>query len=240
MGIDPVTHKPFSQILADYGNMGGLQKSSGSLRRDLKNASVQKFEHYQPRQEGFSSINCHFMTTRTLSAEVESIQDSFLNDSSNNSMELLAQLQAIKFVTEASNYTNNESIAPHIINEGSLSSSPSSSSSTCSTAAQTGFSWRDFLVDNAFLPHDLQEQEYMAECSSNDFRSQTQSLIPQNQFFNEVTGKENIGVIRGMDFADPNSGFQTSSSSNSSFVDAMIEQENQMFSEFLDLLEQPF
>ncbi|CAI0549540.1 unnamed protein product [Linum tenue] len=51
MGIDPVTHKPFSQILADYGNInGGLSRPSaasaaatrssiGSLSRDLKNVA---------------------------------------------------------------------------------------------------------------------------------------------------------------------------------------------------------
>lgn len=35
MGIDPVTHKPFSQILADYGNMGATTRLT-SLSRDLK------------------------------------------------------------------------------------------------------------------------------------------------------------------------------------------------------------
>ncbi|XP_031253125.1 transcription factor MYB35-like [Pistacia vera] len=47
MGIDPVTHKPFSQILADYGNIGGLTKSGnriGSLNRDMKNAFMSKSE----------------------------------------------------------------------------------------------------------------------------------------------------------------------------------------------------
>lgn len=33
MGIDPVTHKPFSQILADYGSMGAFPRP-----RDLKGA----------------------------------------------------------------------------------------------------------------------------------------------------------------------------------------------------------
>lgn len=45
MGIDPVTHKPFSQILADYGNMGAFPKARarlGSLSRDLKTAFVFK------------------------------------------------------------------------------------------------------------------------------------------------------------------------------------------------------
>ncbi|XP_057806351.1 transcription factor MYB35-like [Salvia miltiorrhiza] len=36
MGIDPVTHKPFSQILADYGSMGAFRLHP--LSRDLKGA----------------------------------------------------------------------------------------------------------------------------------------------------------------------------------------------------------
>nr|TKS12467.1 putative MYB transcription factor family protein [Populus alba] len=31
MGIDPVTHKPFSKILADYGNIGGLVNLGAEL-----------------------------------------------------------------------------------------------------------------------------------------------------------------------------------------------------------------
>ncbi|GKB91447.1 transcription factor MYB35-like protein, partial [Tanacetum coccineum] len=40
MGIDPVTHRPFSQMLADYGNISGLTRTQTrmrSLSRDNKN-----------------------------------------------------------------------------------------------------------------------------------------------------------------------------------------------------------
>ncbi|KAI3820801.1 hypothetical protein L1987_08349 [Smallanthus sonchifolius] len=40
MGIDPVTHRPFSQMLAGYGNISGLTRTKtrmGSLGRDNKN-----------------------------------------------------------------------------------------------------------------------------------------------------------------------------------------------------------
>ncbi|KAM1431245.1 hypothetical protein ACFX2I_047218 [Malus domestica] len=30
MGIDPVTHKPYSQILSDYGNISGLPSTAGN------------------------------------------------------------------------------------------------------------------------------------------------------------------------------------------------------------------
>nr|GEW88960.1 transcription factor MYB35-like [Tanacetum cinerariifolium] len=41
MGIDPVTHRPSSQILADYGNISGLTRTQtrmGSLSRDNNNS----------------------------------------------------------------------------------------------------------------------------------------------------------------------------------------------------------
>lgn len=55
MGIDPVTHKPFSQILADYGNIGGLPKSGTRIRclnRDMsKNAFM---------MQNLNSMSLHF------------------------------------------------------------------------------------------------------------------------------------------------------------------------------------
>ncbi|XWS51057.1 hypothetical protein CRYUN_Cryun12cG0143400 [Craigia yunnanensis] len=166
MGIDHVTHKPFSQILADYGNFGGLSKSRtriGSLHRDMKNTFVIKPEPYpSPAAEGFSNINNRLMTTMT-SPGMEPIQNNFFPNNSINhhadsdSLDLFSQLQAIKLVTEASNYTGYQIISPQFPNQYSLSlSSPSSSSTstTCSTTAQEksglAFSWRDFLLEDAF------------------------------------------------------------------------------------------
>ncbi|KAH6756968.1 hypothetical protein C2S53_009202 [Perilla frutescens var. hirtella] len=77
MGIDPVTHKPFSQILADYGNIGAFPKARtrlSSLSRDLKSAVILKPEQSPVKAE--------------------------LSD------HLYSQLQAINLVTEASSYTN--------------------------------------------------------------------------------------------------------------------------------------
>nr|ASU91598.1 defective in tapetal development and function 1 [Tapiscia sinensis] len=240
MGIDPVTHKPFSQILADYGNIGCFPKPetrTGPLNRDLKNAFMSRSEHNYPLPpQGF------FMTTMASPPEVEPTQDSLLNDyeNNNNSMDLLVQLQAIKLVTESSNFLNKGT--------GSSSSSSSPSSSICSTAAQEkslqSFNWRDFLLEDAFLPaDDPQKQETMVEFSAKDFRNQMQkNVIPQSHINNETTtatqinngvqGKE-CGVV-------PSSGFLASSSSDSSFVEAMLDLDNEMFLEFPDLLEEPF
>lgn len=57
MGIDPVTHKPFSQILADYGNIGGFPKARTTLSRDLKNAIMVKTE--QPHNGDHHSLQLY-------------------------------------------------------------------------------------------------------------------------------------------------------------------------------------
>ncbi|XVE57040.1 hypothetical protein DITRI_Ditri04bG0059700 [Diplodiscus trichospermus] len=264
MGIDPVTHKPFSQILADYGNIGGLPKSRtriGSLNRDMKNAFVSKTEPYASpataaAAEGFSNINNRLMTT-IASPGMEPIQDNFFSNNSidhhadSDSMDLLSQLQTIKLVTEASNYTGHQTISPQFHNQYSLSlSSPSSSStsSTCSTAAQEksalAFSWRDFLLEDAFLPADKhhpqgQEDHQILEFSSED-------LVPQRHGSNgtsadhiDSNSKNSINEVQGMDSGVPSYDFHASSSSDSSFVAAMQDQEKEMFSEFANLLEDP-
>lgn len=194
MGIDHVTHKPFSQILADYGNINGLAGSEArpvSLNRPdiITNSFIpikpEQYQYNPPPLSGFSNNNI--------------------------SVDLLSQLQTIKLVTESSNCY--EIVPPRTINEGGLLSS---SSSTCSTAGQD-FSWQDFLLEDAFLSPDSQQQEQdnkIGEHLSDKFTVESSN--------NGVSSHE-FGA-QGL-----------------SFVEAMIERENQMLSQFPDhLLEEPF
>ncbi|KAE8668020.1 Transcription factor MYB34 [Hibiscus syriacus] len=260
MGIDPVTHKPFSQILADYGNIGGLPKSRtriGSLNRDMKNTFLIKPELHQPQPptaatQGFTNINNNQLMTHM--AAPPGIEPIFANNNVNHhaaaaadcdSLDLLSQLQAIKLVTEASNYTGYQIVLPTFPNQYPLSlSSPSSSSSTtssstCSTAAQdkTGltFSWRDFLLDDAFLPPQVPESYDIA---LQNHRSNNTSV--QHMDTNNNNNDNDNRVIPGTGSEPLSYGFQSSSSSTeSSFVAAMLDQEKEMFSEFANLLEDP-
>ncbi|PNT00803.1 hypothetical protein POPTR_015G067700v4 [Populus trichocarpa] len=265
MGIDPVTHKPFSKILADYGNIGGLVKSGsriGSLSRDLKNVFALKPEQYNSiLPEGISNINSHLMT-RMVPRKMEPVQECFLNKfnndstNSNHSLDLLDQLQAIKLVTEASSTCAEYQtmLVPNynILDEGSLSSS------TCSTETQenlpTSFRWCDFLLEDQFLPSDPQaEQENAAELSSKDLTNQTQNVIVTSQGQNpntmkpqcdQIIAEASVGV-NGVDLAvQNNSGFgdqvAPSSSQHSSFVETIIDGENKIFLDFPNLLEELF
>ncbi|XP_022755376.1 transcription factor MYB35-like [Durio zibethinus] len=224
IGIDPVTHKPFSQILADYGNIGGLPKSRtqiGSLNRDMKNTFVIKPEPYPSpaaAAEGFSNINNRLMTTMA-SPGMEPIQDNFMSNNSINrqadsdSLDLLSQLQAIKLVTEASNYTGYQTISPPAAQEKS----------------GIAFSWRDFLLEDAFSPadHPHGQEDHILEFPSEDNETSAEHIDNNN----------NNGALQGMDSEVPSYSFRASSSTDSSFVAAMLDQENEMFSELANLLE---
>ncbi|KAM0982563.1 hypothetical protein FF1_015506 [Malus domestica] len=236
MGIDHVTHKPFSQILADYGNIGGVQKVGmrigiSSLNKDLRNAMLMKpAEPYSLPAQGFSNINSHLMPITMIPTKAEPILDSFLGHTQPGSQppDLLTQLEAIKLVTEAFKSTESQSSAPNFYShEGTLSSSSSTSSATQEQATLQAFSWSDFLLEDAFMPiGDAQEHENKAEYSSNS-KDQAQVAIQQSQI--------------DMDYAiSVNEVEATSAACDSSFVEAMVARENKMFLEFPELMEEPF
>ncbi|GMI72189.1 hypothetical protein HRI_000888200 [Hibiscus trionum] len=251
MGIDPVTHKPFSQILADYGNIGGLPKSRtriGSLNRDMKNTFLIKPEPHQPQAaaatQGFATnINNNQLMTTMAAPGIKPINNFNHHATADcDSLDLLSQLQAIKLVTEASNYAGYQIVSPMFPNQYSLSlSSPSpsssTSSSTCSTAAQEktdlAFSWRDFLLEDALLPPQGPESEDIAPQNHSSNETSAEHIYNNNSSSNN----NNNATIPGRGSELLSYGFEASSSS--SFVAAMLDQEKEMFSEFANLLEDP-
>ncbi|KAG8379083.1 hypothetical protein BUALT_Bualt07G0051300 [Buddleja alternifolia] len=193
MGIDPVTHKPFSQILADYGNIGAFPKARTrftSLSRDLKSAIMLKSE----RPQTFSNSDNHLLAPKLLDRPE-------LSDN-HHSLDLYSQLQTINLVTEASNYTKNENTIQHVMTE-------CASSSDSLNDEITSFSWSDFLLEDAFSPANVVEQENKG-----------------NQSLGGVEDNKNGEIIELVE------GFEASSSSNTSFVEAMIESQDEMFSQF--------
>ncbi|XP_043724521.1 transcription factor MYB35-like [Telopea speciosissima] len=217
MGIDPMTHKPFSEILTDYGNIGGLPKAVGSLNRDLRNAFTSKPE--ASSASGISNITSHSMEViRT--PMMEPIEDGRSDSISNNnyySWDLLGQLQAIKLVKEATNCSNQEIIQPNFFSEGSSSSSSSSTAIQVSsppppfpctqspppqTIPSPPFSWNEFLLEDVSLPPDQQQrQQYIHGLPSTGSSSLTQVHDKMQQ--SQLTGGEtnnNFSVVGDMDY----------------------------------------
>lgn len=143
MGIDPVTHRPFSQMLADYGNISGLTRTQtrmGSLGRDNKNTFFMSNQEIQqvPMETLFPST---FNNNNIVKLEPPEVIKT-------DSLDLLTQLQAITHVKDSS--TNQEISFPFHVSLASSSSSSSSNSSTLNeTNPQQTFNWREFLIENA-------------------------------------------------------------------------------------------
>ncbi|XP_020204484.1 transcription factor MYB35 [Cajanus cajan] len=215
MGIDPVTHKPFSKLIADYGNIGGCQKPStqiGSINKDFKNAMMLKSESHQTQPQEFRNTNDQPKLPPTSPPKIETTRTNFLfnrTHSDNISMDL-AQVQGMPMMSDASNCLDFENGS--VFGEDCLSKTSSPSiPSTCSTSA---FSWNDFLLEDAFTTPFCDNHEHDM-LMSKDLVSQIENVTRQS------------------------SDFQFSSSSDISFIEAMLDQENEMFLSFPHLMEEP-
>ncbi|KAL0416913.1 UNVERIFIED_CONTAM: Transcription factor [Sesamum latifolium] len=189
MGIDPVTHKPFSQILADYGSIGAFPKARtrfSSLSRDLKNAIMSKPDQSQRHAQASSTPNHH-------------------TSPANASLDLYSQLEAINLVSEASNHASTET-PPVTVNQ-----------------EVSSFSWSDFLLDDAFLPSEADEQEHKGVVLEGGNMMQGNGTV------------SNAMVMKKLEAS-------SSCSNSSSFVEAMVDsQDCDVFSQLpAAFYEEPF
>ncbi|GAB2289567.1 hypothetical protein Dimus_023877 [Dionaea muscipula] len=239
MGIDPVTHKPYSQILADYENIEELssigQRRIGSIHKDLKGVFMVKTESYSLNNP-FSATANTAASSSTIAAAEPTIPNSLINSriygGNYYSLDLLTQLQSITLVTEAS--------SSNINNPGTMSSpasfftqhdsSPASPSIAGQGQGQEPFCWRDFLMEEAFqLPGDQAEgtkqlgiQLPHTIMGSEEEAAGTDQLIMMTQ--------DNSAVSAAV----------AAASSDTSFVEALLDQESDMFFNFPGLvMEEP-
>ncbi|KAL6493584.1 hypothetical protein OROGR_032363 [Orobanche gracilis] len=140
MGIDPVTHKPFSQILADYGNIGAFPKTRtrfNSLCRDLKSAIILKSEQYEKTPQTLDPYHFSLLAPKQGPSSDQ-----------RHPVDLYSKLQAVNFITEASNYTKNEITTQHLEKwRVSLSLEPLT---LVGNQEVMGFSWSDIFLADEF------------------------------------------------------------------------------------------
>lgn len=179
MGIDPVTHKPFSKLIADYGNIGtSFHKPTTQIEvanKDFRNyAILLKSDPYQFNQQQTlqTTGNSSFMVTKSHSDDDFSIVKGDSN------------------CTNIKNETN-----PTLVD------------------AFPPFSWNDFLLEDAFAPPTNNQEQQILFSKEN--------VMSQNGKMKEAMSH------------------QVSSCSDISFVEAILDQENEMFLSFPHLLEEP-
>ncbi|XP_077210171.1 transcription factor MYB35-like [Tasmannia lanceolata] len=273
MGIDPVTHKPISQILADCGTMGLPKPSSSSntttqyqipnntriscLNRDLRNAFMSKSEPSMIHQNEIPNIT-------TIKPEMETTQDGLWN---NPTWNLVAQIQAIKLVAEASKFNNQETIQAHYFNERTPSTLFTNHNEEIQNTAPSpfpcqpsqiqnshSFNWSDFLLEDAFVPPPQEDFQVFSatESSSNQLSDDIFSPNPQFEFVSGENGscngveEMNSRLITHHDYTEEGydaMGGQMSdifgASSDNSFVEAILDRDSEMLWEFPDLVDDP-
>ncbi|XP_021297730.1 transcription factor MYB35 [Herrania umbratica] len=245
MGIDPVTHKPISQVLSDYGNINSLPNTEnliGSFGKNLRNTLIPKIEP--------SSIpmglqnNCVVMKP-----VIEKVQDN-LSAANNLSWDILAQGQV----------NNRGSIQPNFFSEVtspcssssstafSQLSSPQSSSFQASQSEITPpspFSWSDFLLSDPLFHDNSQQKQKHKFPGPRRSSTMTQKEISQfkanggsDHNFNRIE-RQGFGVYDYSSTTMNQVNIKTDASSlpASSFVDAILDRDSEIRSQFPEILD---
>ncbi|KAL8042139.1 hypothetical protein ABFX02_09G031900 [Erythranthe guttata] len=249
MGIDPVTHKPFSQILADYGNIGAFPKARtrfSSLSKDIKNSIVFKSSNSELISQNPNNNNnnnninphenfSHYFHDHLFSPSPSNISDIAHYNNNNNPLDLYSQLQSVNFVTKKPDNNNNN------LNLAQQQQQQLFVNNECATSSSVNqeFSWSDFFLEDAQLEN---EGNILVahECGGGGEKLESEEDQVKERY---IINEDNNNEINALVDNNNNNTFEALSSpsnSASSFVEAMIESQDEMFSQLPCFYEEQF
>lgn len=204
MGIDPVTHKPVSQVLSEFRNISGHGNGNSSFKAEPSNNSVLT-------QSNSAWEMMRNTTTTTTSHET------YYN---NSPMIFSSEFQTSPF--HFSNHSN------HLLNGTTSSCSSSSSSASIAQppnqgaqAPVTTFRWSDYLLSDPVLPLNSQTQVVGSSATSNlTFAQNEPHFNSQPECCSQKIDTKATGTCH----------------STSSFVDEILDKDQEMLSQFPQLL----
>ncbi|KAL9424689.1 hypothetical protein AB3S75_031750 [Citrus x aurantiifolia] len=214
LGIDPITHKPFSQIFSDYGNISGLSINTGN--------------HFG------KSINNSLMSKPEPSLVLNGVQNASYD---NPLWDYMAQCHAPvqpHFLTEvASSCSSSSSGAVTQLN---------SPQSHAQITPSSPFNWSEFLACDTSLSVDLQQQQQLGP--QRMLSSPNSTFTRNETFGCHFTSKNDHGSAGSnytTSYANQVSkSASAASSSSSSFVDAILSKDSEMSSQLFELLDESF
>jgi myb proto-oncogene protein len=239
MGIDPVTHKPFSQILSYYVNISGLQNSTGS------HGSLNKNINYVEPSSVLLTGSFPNPDTMIRRPKAEQVYDNISNENI-ASWDCPSQFHVINQF---------ETIQPQFFSEATSSSCSSSSSNvTQSSQAQilppSSFNCNEFLLSDTlpfpgFQQH--QDRHFQGVIMSSTNSSTLAQTVLQLDFasendcaFNQISQEGGLGLESAFDFGGQTNQRSEASSSMTSFVDAILDKDSEMRAAFPDILDGSF
>lgn len=252
MGIDPVTHKPVSQVLSDLGSISGLPNTSnqmGSVNKDLMSNMLPTKTESSPSQ--------YLSGTANAGAKKKSMIVEHTQEDQVHSWEQQVQYQVI----------NPENVQPHVFSEAASSSSSSSSSNIAQLSSPqsyscqnsqaqvtprcSSFDWSEFLHSDPFIWSQFQQ---LQQC---DLQMVMSSLKPSGLMQSEVEISNSTNSSGHDKQGDANEGsgaiacdacmaYQNDkqceghSSSGNSFVDGILDRDSEIRAAFPELLDASF
>lgn len=212
MGIDPVTHKPVSQVLSDLGSISGLPNSTTTNQMAFVNKDLMMSNMVPTKTEPSGSNKS--MVENTQEDQVHSWEHHF-------------PYQVL----------TTENVQPHVFSEAASSTSSSSSSNlthlgspqsySCQTPHCSSFDWSEFLHSDSFMwslnPSSLVQSE--ADLSINA----------------KSNGHDKQGVASIEGCCGAGMEYQTKKQCEGhSFVDGILDRDSELRAAFPELLDASF
>ena len=245
MGIDPVTHKPVSQVLSDLGSISNLPSTGnqvGFVNKDLMSNMLPT--RTEPSAAQYST------GTANAGAKKKSMMEQAQEDQVHSWEHQVQQYQVI----------NPESVQPNVFSEAASSSSSSSSSNltqlsspqsySCQTSqAQItppcpSFDWSEFLHSDPFMCSEFQQlqqcdmQRVMSSLKPSGLM-QSEAELSNNTNTNDHDKQGAASEVSGAVACDASMCEGHSTSANS-FVDGILDRDSEIRAAFPELLDASF
>lgn len=209
MGVDPVTHKPFAQVFAEYGKISGIPIQNARNHIQLSNNTTEKKGVFmESKQFPFSNGTPHDKFVNNIMND--QLQENYIWDS-------VETLQTHSFSEVPPLISSPTSCNPTVYSYPSFSSVKSqvpSSSSTCT--------WNEFILGDSFTSSSAEKRQ--GTLLSKDVSN---SLQKENPTCGEVTEVEQVQPVEE----------DTCSSAMNSFVDTILARDKQILMDFPPLLD---
>ncbi|KAI4351551.1 hypothetical protein L6164_005908 [Bauhinia variegata] len=238
MGIDPVTHKPVSKVISDLGCISGFPSTGNKMGLVNKNLCNMLPTMAEP------TVAQHLLGPVNAETKIKPLADQAQSQDQVRSWEHQEQFQV----------ASQDNFQPHVFNEATSSSSSSSSSSNLPRLSSprsfsyltseeqaappcSSFDWSEFLLSDPFMCIEPQQHGLQGVLSSLSPSVLMQSEIQcskKNDNGKKGAASENCGNVA----CKASLGYQiNTSSSGNSFVDDILDRDNEIRAAFPQLLD---
>ncbi|KAM7279715.1 hypothetical protein ACFE04_006849 [Oxalis oulophora] len=225
MGIDPVTHKPVSQVISEFGNVSSLPNASNRIRSFNNNIVpvLPKTPQPPPRIPNNNISYPQVISNNTTNY--------YENNNNNNNV---VMQPSVPFFNDQVNSTCSSSASSPLVSQ--LNSPPAQplwqqpSYVAQVTPTSDPFSWNEFLLCDPLFSVDFQNEQQL------DLQRLMPTVTNNSQANNFVQNDESYSRSAHDGVRQTSQHAAASCSSTSSFVEAILDRDTEIRSQFPNLM----